>query len=195
MFSSKYMRIDLKGNITISKYDTWLFYIVIIDILFLPYVRILNSSISMLILPLWYIFKMNKIPITKEIKLFFVMIFFVLLSLIFSFLKYPQYISTNITNFIILLYGFLYYFFFEWNLRRNPMSLQMILIIYLIFVFLLSVVYFVNPSRYFYLRSFWTMSGNIIEINSSLLIHRFTSTFSDPNNLAIIINAIIFFDY
>ena len=134
MFSSENMKIDLKRNITISKYDTWLFYIVIIDILFLPYVRILNSSISMLILPLWYIFKMNKIPITKEIKLFFVMIFFVLLSLIFSFLKYPQYISTNITRFIILLYGF-YITFFEWNLRRNPMSLQMILIIYLIFVF------------------------------------------------------------
>jgi len=37
------------------------------------------------------------------------------------------------------------------------------------------------------------MSGNIIEIESSLLIHRFTGTFSDPNNLAIIINAIILF--
>lgn len=184
---------EFMKNNGLSSIDKWIFYIVILDVLFFPYIRILKASLSMLILPIWYLFNMKRIIVTKEMKLFFVMLFFVLSSLFLSFIFHPRFMMSNITNTIILIYGFLYYFFFLWSLKRNDFTIRKFLFAYVVFVSSLAGLYFVNPSLYFQVRSLWTMGTNSIEVNNSLLMFRFTSTFSDPNNLASIINAILLF--
>lgn len=175
------------------KVDDLVYLICIIDLFFLPYIRLLSASVSMIILPFWFLFRSNKFRVTKEFKLFFVALFFMLLSVGLSAINYPLYVRSNLASFVILVYGFLYYFFFDYYFKKKPVSLVRPLMVYLTFAMFLATVYYANPSAYFWLRSVWTMSGRTIEVQSSLMIHRFTSTFSDPNNAATVFIAIFAF--
>lgn len=180
-------------NKIVSKIDTVMFYLCIIDIMFLPYIRVLSASISMILIPIWFLFNCKKIKVTKEFKVFILFLVCVFVSLLFSFINYPEYIKTNISGFVVLTYGFLYYFFFKFYFSNSTVPIKTILITYVTFGLMLSTIYYLNPILYFKIRSIWTMSGDIIEVKSSLLIHRFTSTFGDPNNTATIFVAILTF--
>ena len=105
-----------------SKLNIIICYLFIIDILFFPYIRILSASFSMLLLPIWYILNINNIKVTREFKLFLLFLFFSTTSLMFSFINYPEYIKLNIIYFIIIIYGFLYYFFFSFGFENKDVS-------------------------------------------------------------------------
>lgn len=174
-----------KDVINFRSREVLFFYICIIDVLFFPYIRILSSSISMLVLPIWYVFNFNKLKKNKEFSVFILISIFMLVSLALSLIIYPGWVwKSNLSNFGILFFALLYYFFFKYMIEKYTVKIKKILIIYVGFVLILAIVYLVNPSLYFQMRSFWTMGGNVIAVESSLLIHRFTSTFSDPNNAA-----------
>lgn len=189
--------INNKGtNRTTSKLDKLIFIICTIDILFFPYIRIASASLSMILLPIWYLFNLKKIRLSSEFRLFMIFICIVILSVSMSAVTFPNslYLKSNITNSTILLYGFLYYFFYKYYLELNiNTQLKKLLVSYVLFGFTLATVYLVNPILYFQIRSFWTMSGNVIEVFDSLTIHRFTSTFSDPNNAAVVFVAVMTF--
>ena len=187
---SRVNHITTEGSMNV---DDLVYLICIIDIFFLPYIRLLSASLSMIILPFWFLFRSDRFKVTKEFKLFFVAFFFILLSTGLSAINYPLYVRSNLASFVILVYGFLYYFFFDYYFKKRPVSLVRPLMVYLTFAMFLATVYYANPSAYFWLRSVWTMSGRIIEVQSSLMIHRFTSTFSDPNNAATVFIAIFAF--
>lgn len=179
----------------INKIDKIIFFICTIDILFFPYIRIASASLSMILLPLWYIFNLRKIKVTKEFALFVVLSLIVIFSVMFSFLNFPgaSFLNSNIVYSTILIYGFLYYFFYRFFFDNSDFPLTKILNTYTIFGFALATVYLISPSLYFFVRSFWTMSGNVIEVENGLSIHRFTSTFSDPNNAAVAFVAVLAF--
>lgn len=186
--------IQLESNqIKISKREKIMFFIVLLDILFFPYITPLYSSLSMWILIFWLPLNLNKLSKTKEVKMFFCALIFILASTIYSFRLSQSIITANITNTVILFYGFLYYFFFRLNFQKYKVKISSFLIGYLIFNAILGLVYYLSPQMYFNMRSFWTMSGNTIEVGSSLSIYRFTGILSDPNNFAVIINAITYF--
>ena len=163
-------------------------YLVIIDVLFFPYIRSLTSSLGMLILPLWFIYNSKKIHLDKEFKIFFVIVFFVLLSFSSALINnYSQeIIKSSIINNVVLLYGLLYYFYGKFNFSNYNINLRVILQIYVTFGFILAIVYFYDASLYFELRNFWTMSGQTIQVNDSLSIFRYTATYSDPNNASVV---------
>lgn len=175
-----------------NKYDKFFLIIVIIDTLFFPYIRFLNVSMSMIIIPFWFLLNLDRVIIDKEIKLFFIFLFFSSMSLLFSFVNYPQYVNQNVISLFMLIYGFFLYFYLNIKQKKLHIEIDKILIVYLFFVFILSLVYFFNTQLYFVIRSFWSLSGNVVEANS-LLINRFTGTLSDPNNLATVVNAIALF--
>ncbi len=192
MYASNIVNIDSKPKI--SKFDMFILYLFIIDILFFPYIRMLSATFSMIVLPLWYIFNSKKIKITFEFQLFIILIFFMMFSVLLSLVFFPQETwKPNITYLVIILYAFLYYFFFRYYFDKYSISLKKILIMYVAFGFVLGLIYLINPSLFFQVRSFWTMSGNVIQVEGSLLIHRFTSTFSDPNNASIAFVAVFTF--
>lgn len=186
--------IKFKKSPNIKNLDTIMFLIVSIDILFLPYIRFLSVSISMIILPVWLVFNLKKIRIERETRLILVFFLFSLLSFLISIIKYPEWlIKNNLITLGIILFGFVYYLFFKYYFENYQVKLSKYLYSYIIFVFTLAFIYIIDASTYFKIRSFWTLSGNVIELESSLLIHRFTSTFSDPNNAATAILGIFVF--
>jgi hypothetical protein len=120
-----------------------------------------------------------------------------------SFIEYPGgfylrsgevgYSFSMLPNAVIAAYLFLYYVFFRYISQHYNLPIEKLLGAYLLFVFSLAALYIYDPASYFNLRAFWTMYGNVIEgeeLNSHL---RFTSTLSDPNNIAILICAIFAF--
>ncbi len=164
--------------------DDYMFYMCILDILFLPYIRPLSASISMIMLPIWYLFSLNQLKVSNSFVFFYFSLIFICLSVGLSAINTPQYLQSNIISLVILIYGFLYYFFFDYYFKRSSVSLGKPLLVYVTFAAFLAIVYYVNPASYFNLRSIWTMSGKVIELRDSLMIHRFTGTLSDPNNAA-----------
>jgi len=135
-------------------------------------------------LPIWYLFSLNQLKVSNSFVFFYFSLIFICLSVGLSAINTPQYLQSNIISLVILIYGFLYYFFFDYYFKRSSVSLGKPLLVYVTFAAFLAIVYYVNPASYFNLRSIWTMSGKVIELRDSLMIHRFTGTLSDPNNAA-----------
>lgn len=184
------------ARIKINKIDKIIFFICVIDILFFPYIRIVSASLSMMLLPIWYLFNLKKIKLSFEFKITMLLVSIVILSVSLFTINSPYsslFMSSNITNSVILLIGFLYYFFFKYYFENNHRPLKKLLMLYTTFGTILAGIYLASPSLYFQVRSFWTLNGNSIEVNDSLTIHRFTSTFSDPNNAAVAFVAIMTF--
>lgn len=179
------MKIKTVEALKIGRFDKFICYLCLFDVLFFPYIRIFSASLSMLILPIWFLIHLHKIRITFEPQLFILFFYMAVSSILLSALFYPGYLGSNLVQFVILMYGFLYYFFFKFYFDQLIIPLKNILMAYLILMFLLAVIYIIEPSRYFEMRAFWTMSGQAIQINDSLVIHRFTGIFSDPNNAAV----------
>lgn len=180
---------------THEKVDKFIFILCIIDILFLPYIRIASASISMILLPIWYVFNLSKIKITTDFKMFFPLTFLVITSLILSFVTYPGafFLYSSVKYVIILMYGFIYFFFFKFCFEKYKINFGRILSLYVLFGFSLAAVYLANPQSYFKLRTFWTLSGKVVEVTDVLIMNRFTSTFSDPNNAAIVFVSVLAF--
>jgi len=144
---------------------------------------------GMIILPIWFIYNSSKIKLDKEFKIFYLAIFFIIVSFFNGLINiYPSGEMTKIAlvNNVVLIYGLLYYFFGKFNFQVFNINFKIILRLYIAFGFIMALVYFYNPSLYFNLRNLWTMSGQAIEINDSLSIFRYTGTYSDPNNASVI---------
>src|SRR5690625_1052813 len=174
--------------------DKLMFYIVIIDILFLPYIRVFSASLSMLLLPIWFLFNIHKFKMTKENLSIGILLTLSLISLIFSYFSLPfNFVTSNIINTAIFIYGLLYYLFFKYNFIKYNFKIDGLLTKYLFFSFLLALIYFLNPATYFNIRTFWSMSGQAITLTDSLSISRFTSILSDPNNASVVLSGVMAF--
>lgn len=183
---------QIEGNLTKRKMNISFISLVIVDILFLPYIKFLGISLSMIIIPLWFIFYARKIKVDTEMKLLLVFVFFSLLSLLKSFVFYFEFAFQNTVSLFMLIFGFLCYIYIKNNLNISVIKLRKYLYLYIVFVFILSIVYFISPAMYFNIRSFWSLSDTAT-VTDSLLISRFTGTLSDPNNLATVINSVTIF--
>ncbi len=183
------------GETKLKKYDLILLCLCIVDTLFFPYIKFISASISMILLPIWFIFNFTRLNLSKRNTIILTAMIFMILSFLISTVTVPSFapglggvlinvISTNLKNLVIILYGLLYCVFYEFIFNKCNVSLKKVLTLYIIFVFLLSLIYIINPQLYFNVRAFWTMGGNAIIITDSLSIFRYTGTFSDPNNIA-----------
>lgn len=183
---------QIEGNLIKRKMNISFISLVIVDILFLPYIKFLGISLSMIIIPLWFIFYARQIKVDTEMKLLLVFVFFSLLSLLKSFVFYFEFAFQNTVSLFMLIFGFLCYIYIKNNLNISVIKLRKYLYLYIVFVFILSIVYFISPAMYFNIRSFWSLSDTVT-VTDSLLISRFTGTLSDPNNLATVINSVTIF--
>jgi hypothetical protein len=189
-------------NLTKSAH-TFIFIFVVFDVLFFPYIRALGLSISMILVPIYLFFNCNKIKIDLNVMLAFLLIILAIISYTFGSYYYADgiYIDSKkvsamegmLTNTVIIIYMFIYFIFFNLFFSRYKFNISNVLFLYILFCFSLSLVYVLNPHYFFYIRSFWTMSGNVIEFDEFNLMYRYTSTFSDPNNFSVIINAVLAF--
>jgi hypothetical protein len=105
----------------------------------------------------------------------------------------PGYPLQMLPNLVITMYMLVYFIFFKSIIYRYSISVQRYLFYYIAFVFVLVVIFFNDPTKYFQLRSFWTMSGNVIQFSEFSSTFRFTGTLSDPNNIGSLICAVMAF--
>ena len=191
-------------KIPIKKIDSAFFYIVLIDILFFPYIRFLGVSLSMLLVPIWFIISVKRISLDREDLLCFLAIFCSIVSFIIGIYIYNNGVilrngdlappfSAFLPNTIIIIFSFLYFVFFKRIILKYNFSINKIIALYMLFLVLLNTIYFYDPTLFFKIRANWTLSNNVIEVGEVLSMYRFTSTFSDPNNFATIANATLAF--
>lgn len=201
------MRIRIKkenGKLVLNKLFS---IIILLDICCFPYIRILRSLFSMILLITWYLFNLKKISLDKEMKFFLISIPLVLISAMLGYMYLPKIVNTpttlhgNITGYtitivyiitytIMFIFTYLYYFYFKNEVESN-LILKKILPVLLTIFTVMAIVYLYSPMIFFSIRSFWTLSGTeMIATLDTATYYRFTGPFSDPNNTACISIAI-----
>lgn len=182
--------------------DKFFFYFVVFDIMFFPYLRALSVSSSMVMVFIWLLLRGKILVNDRDFKLSVVAVFLCLISFSFSFIKYQDGFQLRdggvgntinmAANTVVILYMFLFYVFFKSLIVKYSFKIDKVLIAYLFFVFLLAALFYLSPVEYFRVRSIWTMYDNVINVQDfSNSMYRFTSTLSEPNNLAAICVAIL----
>lgn len=73
----------------VTTIDRWFFCLITLDLLFLPYIRFLSASLSMLLLPSWFLLRGHSVLRDKSVILVFVALLLIVISFLFSFIKYP----------------------------------------------------------------------------------------------------------
>lgn len=179
-----------------------LFKFILLDVLFLPYppgIPITFSVIAVIIWPILTLDRFNR----RYLALSTVLIVLIVISF-FRFLAFsptsssiylvPNVVNAGILSFMALLATMIVSKL--GSIRNKEMDYSFILLVlkgYILFKSVLALYFFLSPSGYFRIRSFWTQSGNTIEIADLSVITRFTGTLSDPNNFGCILAAVVAF--
>ena len=189
------------GNFPVLIIDLYVFYICLIDVLFLPYIKNFHVSISMVLVSFWMMFRFFMTIRDFEFRLFLLAAFFIIFSFIYSKI-YPGSIlfidnndvflisDANLINTGLILYLFLMYFLSKRVFSNINPKIDIALASYMVFVFSMSILYSVNHEYYTIIRNFWSMSGEQNTQQGVSIVNRFSNSLSDPNNLAIIICSI-----
>lgn len=170
--------------------------------MFFPYLRFLSVSLSMLLLPVWFVVRGSTLVNDRDLKLSIIAIFLCVISFLLSFITYQDGFwlrdgsvggSFNMAaNTAIIIYMLLLYVFFKNLIFKYRIDISNYLIAYLSFILILAAVFYLDPVGYFKVRSIWTMYDNTIEVGEfGNAMYRFTSTLSEPNNLAAIAVSIL----
>lgn len=187
-----------------EKIDFLFFYAVLADLLFFPYIRSLGISLSMLLVPLWFLIRIKVTYLDKEDVFCLIAIILAVLSYAIGVINYSDVVilgyegyvspaSAFLPNTAIIIFAFLYFVFFKKLIIKYQFSINKILAFYFFFILVLCSIYFYNFSLFFEIRSFWTLGNTVIQAEELDNTYRFTSTMSDPNNFTTVINAILAF--
>ena len=185
-----------------SSTDDRAFQLILLDVLFFPYLPGLPITLSMIAVITWPILSPKRLS-----SRYFILSIVLILLAILSFLRFLAfsapasniYIITNIINVGVLCFMAILILMIvsirnrKLFLINNQQFIIKILKLYILFKFVLALIFFASPSQYFSLRSFWTYSDNTIHADSFSIITRFTGTLSDPNNYACIMVAAVAF--
>lgn len=186
-----------------DKFEKYLAIFVAIDICLFPYIRQVRSLPSMLLLVVWYVLNFRRLKINKEFIAFILTLLAIVASCCVGVVVLPKTVPSyatgtiNILNntisySVIYIYVFLYYFFFRTMMQKHQITLKKVLRVLYLIICIFAVYYIVSPAGFYAIRNFWTMSGEIQEASLDLsTYYRYTFSFSDPNNIAIMTVAIM----
>ena len=185
----------MNKNIKINK-NKLLFWLVVIDILFLPYFRLVVIPYSYFIILYWVIKNYNRIVKCKETKAIFICMLLMLMSTLYGNIVNSEYgvMSDNLKRLIQYYFVFGYYYFFKIFFEKYQVNLKRILIL---FVLVFAIIFNSNTSLFGQITQIWN-SGN--SYNEAMIIDseysgvfRYNFIWTDPNNIAYAITGIIIF--
>ncbi|SNB45058.1 hypothetical protein [Geobacter sp. DSM 9736] len=171
----------------------------LIDILFLPFLRPLPLTISMLPVTIWAVLHVRRNTYDKVLMMVFLILS--LLSLVYSFLFFPETffdgeVDLNVWTQNIIFLGLIVLFFAYFVLfkallpRFGPKKVYRFVLIYFLLLLGLSVCFVIDYKRYFSVRTFWTLSSSPLDVGDFSSLVRYTGMFSDPNNCAVMVVAL-----
>lgn len=176
--STNSMRIKIKKQNVIV-------YLLIFDILFLPYIKFIGTSLSSILLILILIFNFNTIFSIKRNLLIYVFIILAILSFIISCFRIPMYKLTNLSRLVILVMTMLLFIYLKKCKALNKIHIEKIFFVYLIFNAILALIFYFNVGDYFQLKNIWSLSSTQYDSDTTAnVLTRFCGIVSDPNNCA-----------
>lgn len=186
----------LRENQSINQLRFLFFSLFVVDVLFLPFPSFIPTNYSTLAIPVWLLFEARNLRIHRTIFNVCIALLFILASFFYAYLnKQPDSytLQNNAINTGIVIYMMLAYIALSSSVVKKERIVINVLKAYLLFCFLLAAAFLINPSLYFSIRSFWTLSNTLIEVDGLTRTVRFTGILSDPNNMAIIAGSTLSF--
>ena len=189
-------------------FEQFLTVFAIIDIFLCPYIRPLRCTTSMLLLLVWYAFKLfsrksdikgaiKELLRDKEAVAFIVSCLCIVISTIVGALTLPVAVpssyqsgeinvfSRTVTYSAIYVFAFLYYFFYREMVKKYQNLIYLTIKVVFAAIFLFALIYLISPAAFYKIRAFWTLSGKVQNATVEASSHyRYTFSFSDPNNIA-----------
>ena len=166
--------------------STYLLVICIVDVMFLPYIRLLSCSLAMIIVALWHCKYAGRLLKNKS---FLILVFLMVVSLGYRLATYGLNFQI-VSRAILILYSFLFFLFFSAEIRLEVV--KTLLALYIAVALGFAVLYMLSPSQYFSIRTYWTLSSTNI-IFMDMMYSRFTFIYSDPNNAGYVFDAILLY--
>ena len=180
----------------ISKFEKYLFYFVIIDILFAPYMFFLATSFSQFFVLGWFFVKKKQNFIAKEVKFYYWILVFILIGCFISLFTIPNdtgfYFIDNIKRGLNLWMGLSYYFFFYYIFKSTNIELRKWLIVIVIYITLWGILYYINIEYFFILKNIFSPFDSTMTVKD-LILFRFNFIWTDPNNVGYALVGIISF--
>ena len=176
-----------------------IFWIVAVDILFMPYWNIVVVPISYAII-LWWVIKKYKVILKYDESVIIALsMFLMLVSTIYGSVYNYEYgvVGDNVKRLIQFYFAFGYYFFFKYNFEKYVIDLKKIMWLFVLFVFGFAVLFNQNIGLFSKITQMWNVGNtyNVIMQSSSLMngVFRYNFIWTDPNNIAYAITGIITF--
>jgi hypothetical protein len=180
----------------ILKFEKYLFYFVVIDILFSPYMFFLATSYSQFLVLIWFLIKNKKEFVVKEYRFYCWILGFVLAGCFISLFTIPHdvsyYFIDNIKRGLNLWMGISYYFFFYYIFKYIDIELRKWLIVVVVYVTLWGVLYYINMEDFFILKKIFNPHDATLSIKDAIFF-RFNFIWTDPNNVGYALVGIVSF--
>lgn len=167
-----------------------MFLFIVIDILFLPYFTLMTVSYSVPIVWLWAIYNHKVLFRGREGKIILAAILIMFVSTCIN----PIYsntvvlettFSTSVKRLIQYITLFFLLIFFKEIFKKYNKSIDKILLIFFLYVFVLSCLFFLFPYKYGTLKLAINPSDNHTRrFLQGILVYRFNFLWTDPNNVA-----------
>lgn len=170
----------------------FLFYFILVDALFFPYIRKFHALSSTIVLMVWFLKNAKEITRKKIFLIAMSYLLFMVISVLIGWGYTPTYLYFDFINFIMNIFYILYYIYFFHEIKQRHYQLDKIFALYIVVVFVFSILFFKAPQKYFDIRTFWTMSGRTITYVDKYF-SRFTFLQSDPNSIGCIIISILMY--
>lgn len=190
-----------KIHISENKLEKIIFYILIVDILFVPYLKIFILPYSLPILTIWFIFYANKIRWSSDVKAYIVFIILALFSTITAYFYIPHYVDSynvwaeNFKRVFQFILNLLYFFYIKYYADKHNISIKYLLLMFLLFADALALLYYFDINTYLQIKTFWGVRDSYTAWYESGLSSYFRYNFiwEDPNNPAYAFTAVAAF--
>ncbi|WP_422484799.1 hypothetical protein [Gudongella sp. DL1XJH-153] len=170
-------------------------YIVLFDILFMPYFPYFIMPMSLPLVALMLL-RYGKITNNIYLKLFSIIAVTIFISVFTSIVigRSTEIIVENMKRAFQLLTTFAYFFYYQETLKRRDINIKKILMLFVIYQFVLSILFFIDPNYIVDLKNILYKSSSYAAENV-LIYLRYSYMFVDPNTAAYFFLIVVFFVY
>lgn len=189
----------LRANV---KIDTTriLFWFLTIDLFFLPYFSFMAVTISAPVMVLWLFFHFRDYLRGKEAHAMFVLLVTMVMSTAIgslwdsSNLRFITDTRTTILRFFQYILCFGYYFFYKSYFIKKRIEIYKVILAFTAWVAIFAVLFMLFPREYAELKFYLNPADtHTIRYLANQVYYRFNYLWTDPNNLAYLLDGLIFF--
>lgn len=169
-------------------------YIVIIDLLFIPYFPMLVMPYSLPLVLFSLLLLIDKVEKDLSVKIFLFIFITVLLSTLLSvFINTPpQYIVDNVKRALQFLTTFAYFYYFKVVFKNTKLNFRLVFFIFSLYILFLLLLFVYDPITYVNFKNFiYPLTSK--DMGDFLFYLRFDYMFSDPNTAGYFITLALFF--